>query len=195
MANKATYDVQFKRRSNGKTNYKKRLALVKSGKPRLVVRKTNTRIIVQIIAYERPGDKVIASATSVELKKYGWAGNKNIPSAYLTGLLCGMRAKEAKAEGAVLDIGFRTPVHMSVPFAALKGALDAGLNVPFEETALPKEDRITGKHIENYANSLDSGELNKKFSKMIKNNVNPKEITKIFQTTKEKIMGNIKVKK
>ncbi|MFH1240527.1 MAG: 50S ribosomal protein L18 [Candidatus Diapherotrites archaeon] len=194
MANKATYDVQFKRRSNGKTNYKKRLALVKSGKPRLVVRKTNSRIIVQIIAYERPGDKVIVSATSVQLKKYGWAGNKNIPSAYLTGLLCGMRAKEAKINQAVLDIGFRTPVHMSVPFAALKGALDAGLDIPFDETALPKEDRITGKHIENYANSLDSEEINKKFSKMIKNNVNPKEITKIFQNTKEKIVGNSNVK-
>ena len=103
---KATYKVQFKRRHNGKTNYKKRLALVKSGKPRLVVRKTNNRIIVQVITYERPGDKVITSATSVQLKKYGWAGNKNIPSAYLTGLLCGMRAKEAKVQSAILDIGF-----------------------------------------------------------------------------------------
>jgi len=194
MANKATYKVQFKRRSNGKTNYKKRLALVKSDKPRLVVRKTNNQIIVQVISYERPGDKVIASATSIQLKKYGWGGNKNIPSAYLTGLLCGMRAKESKIENAILDIGFRTPVHMSVPFAALKGALDAGLNIPFDETALPKEDRITGKHIEEYANSLDDNELNAKFSKMIKNKLNPKEITKTFQTTKEKIMGNSNVK-
>lgn len=194
MANKATYKVQFKRRHSGKTNYKKRLALVKSGKPRLVVRKTNSRIIVQIIAYEQAGDKVITSATSLQLKKYGWVGNKNIPSAYLTGLLCGMRAKEAKVKSAILDIGFRTPVHMSVPFAALKGALDAGLNVPFDEIALPKEDRITGKHIEDYANSLNNEEFNAKFSKMIKNNLNPKEITKIFQNTKGKIMGSSNVK-
>ena len=83
---------------------------------------------------------------------------------------------------------------MSVPFAALKGALDAGLDIPFEETALPKEDRISGKHIEDYANSLDSATLNAKFSKMIKNNLNPKEITKIFQDTKEKIMGTENIK-
>ncbi|MDK2384746.1 MAG: 50S ribosomal protein L18, partial [Candidatus Korarchaeota archaeon] len=38
MARSARYKVRFRRRREGKTDYKKRLALLKSGLPRMVVR-------------------------------------------------------------------------------------------------------------------------------------------------------------
>ena len=41
MSRTSTYEVKFKRRNEGKTNYKKRLAMLKSGRPRAVIRKTN----------------------------------------------------------------------------------------------------------------------------------------------------------
>jgi len=164
----STFDTKFKRRREAKTNYKKRIAFVKSKKPRLVVRKTNKYVNVQIISFEKEGDKTIASANSKELKGLGWGFSfKNLPAAYLTGLLIGKRATEKKVEEAVLDIGFLSPVHGSIPFAVLKGAVDAGLKIPFEETALPKEERISGKHIQD-------------FSK--------KEITKAFEEIKSKVL-------
>ncbi|MEM4756409.1 MAG: hypothetical protein QW594_04745, partial [Candidatus Woesearchaeota archaeon] len=50
--------VAFRRRRSGKTNYTKRLGLLKSGKPRLVVRKTNTAFIVQLVKHQPNGDQV-----------------------------------------------------------------------------------------------------------------------------------------
>ena len=85
---RAIKEVKFRRRREGVTDYAKRLALVKSGLERVVVRKTNKRVLGQVIRYEEKGDKVIASAESGELaKKYGWPSRSNRPTAYLTGLL------------------------------------------------------------------------------------------------------------
>ncbi len=50
-------DMKFKRRRLGLTNYKRRLALVKGNMDRVVVRKTNKRIIGQVVSYEEKGDK------------------------------------------------------------------------------------------------------------------------------------------
>ena len=49
MANKKTYTVPFRRKREGKTNYKKRLGLLKSKSLRLVVRKSNKHILVQLV--------------------------------------------------------------------------------------------------------------------------------------------------
>ena len=68
--------VPFKRKLQGKTDYRKRLVLLKSGKPRLVVRKSLNNISTQIIAYETAGDKVLVAATSRELLKLGWTGKR-----------------------------------------------------------------------------------------------------------------------
>jgi len=149
MAKDSTYKVGFRRRREGKTNYGKRLEFVKSNIPRLVARVSNKFVSVQVIRFERKGDAVIAEANSRDLEKFGWiAGKKNLPAAYLAGLLAGVRAKNSGTEKAVLDIGFRTPVHGSRCFAALKGAIDSGLKVPFDASALPSQERISGKHIE-----------------------------------------------
>ena len=47
----------------------------------------------------------------------------------------------------MLDIGLRTPVKGGNLFAALKGMLDAGVDVPHGEEVIPSEDRLAGKHI------------------------------------------------
>ena len=139
--------MQHKRRRNLKTNYKKRLALIKSEKARLVIRKRLNNISVQFINFDSKGDKTIACAFSTELKKLGWKFSLgNIPSAYLTGLLAGNKAK-GKIKEAVLDIGLQTSIKGSRIYSALKGVLDSGVNVNHSENILPSEDRIKGLHI------------------------------------------------
>ncbi|MBN2127044.1 MAG: 50S ribosomal protein L18 [Candidatus Diapherotrites archaeon] len=146
MKASCTYTVPFRRRKEQKTNYKKRLAAVKSGKPRLVVRGSNKSFIAEIIVYKPEGDNVICYTHSNELKKFGWKHhNGNIPAAYLTGFLCAKKGMQKKIEEAILDIGLTTPVHGSRVFSALKGAIDAGIKINAEEV-YPKEERIKGKH-------------------------------------------------
>ena len=67
-----TFKMPFRRRREGKTNYKKRLKLLLSKKPRLVVRKSLKYIRAQIVEFDKKGDKTLASAFSRELKKLGW---------------------------------------------------------------------------------------------------------------------------
>lgn len=141
--------IQHKRRMEQKTDYKKRLALIKSGSPRLIIRKSLENMKVQFVEFQKAGDKTVASAVSSELSGFGWkSGNGNIPAAYLTGLLAGMRAKKAGLKEAVLDLGLQTNTKGSRIYAALKGAADAGLAVPHSEDILPSEERISGKHIQ-----------------------------------------------
>ena len=138
----------FRRRREGKTNYRKRFALLKSGKPRVIVRKSNKNIRVQFSLYEMNGDKIVASAIGNDLKKYGWNYSfSNTPAAYLTGMLAGKRALKRGIEEGILDIGLHTPSKGANVFAALKGVVDAGVSVPYGEEILPSEDRLYGKHI------------------------------------------------
>jgi large subunit ribosomal protein L5e len=61
-------------------------------KYRLVVRFTNKYVICQIVYSTIKGDKVLASAYSSELPRYGVkVGLKNYPAAYCTGLLVARR--------------------------------------------------------------------------------------------------------
>jgi large subunit ribosomal protein L18 len=154
--------MQFKRRREKKTNYKKRLALLKSGKTRLVIRKSLSNVSVQFINFKSEGDETIVSASSTELKKLGWNRTGNTPAAYLTGLLAGKKAKDKKIEKAILDLGLQTSTKGSRIYAALKGVLDSGIKVPHSEDILPSEDRIKGKHI--------SEEIEKQFEE-IKNKI------------------------
>lgn len=142
MRNEAVIDLKFKRRRQGVTNYKKRLALVKSGLDRVVVRQSGRRVLGQIVRYDAKGDAVVASADSAELaKQYGWPSRSNRATAYLTGLLL---AKKAKREGElVLDTGLSSPVRDSIPFVFAKGCIDGGLkiigNIEIDEKAYGAE--------------------------------------------------------
>lgn len=140
--------VPFRRRREGKTDYRKRIALLKSGKHRLVVRKTLSKTIVQLIEYHPLGDQVRATALSTELASRGWNHSfSNTPAAYLTGLLAGKRAVKEGISEAVLDIGLSVPVKGSKAFAVLKGVLDAGVDIPHGESILPSGDAIRGTFI------------------------------------------------
>jgi large subunit ribosomal protein L18 len=178
---KKTYLKPLKRREEEKTNYSKRLALVKSGQARLVVRRALNSINVQLVVYEPEGDKVLASAKSTQLEKFGWPLHKgNTPAAYLTGMLCAKRGMKKGTKEAVLDIGLVTPVHGSVVFAALKGAIDAGLKVPVSDDAFPSKERISGKHIAEYASKLSPEEYKARFSKCVSKNADPKKAEEYF---------------
>ncbi|MFW3145255.1 MAG: 50S ribosomal protein L18 [Thermoplasmatota archaeon] len=150
MAQGPRYHVPFRRRREGKTDYRARLRLLKSGLPRAVVRKSNTGTKVQLIKYDEAGDRVLVQAASTDLKKMGWEHSlKDIPASYLVGLIAGVKASKAEIEEAVLDIGLNEPTKGSRVFAALKGMLDAGLQVPHGEGIFPEDERIEGENNEN----------------------------------------------
>jgi large subunit ribosomal protein L18 len=150
MATSPRTRVPFRRRREGSTNYRTRLALLKSGATRLVVRRTSGNVIVQFVNWSQDGDAVQATAVAQELAKMGWEGSaKNTPAAYLTGLLAGKRAAAAGVSSAVLDIGRHVPTKGSRVFAALKGVLDAGIDVPHGgEEMYPSEERLNGAFLE-----------------------------------------------
>jgi len=169
MGKTSTFTAPFRRRRQGKTNYKKRLALLKGNKPRLVARKSNLYVIVQVIEYDSRGDKTRVHVNSRQLEKFGWkAGKKNLAASYLTGLLAGVKAKQAKIEEAVLDIGFAMPVRKGWWSSVLKGALDAGLKVKAGEKALPDETRSSGKHIEEHVKKPITGMFEKAKQEILK---------------------------
>lgn len=142
------YRVPFRRRREGRTDYRDRLALIKSGAPRLVVRKGLRTITVQFVEFHEKGDVVRAAATSRELAQHGWTHSGSAtPAAYLTGLLAARRAKGKGVARAVLDIGHHEPTKGSRVFAALKGVLDGGVQVPHSDEVLPDEKRLQGAHL------------------------------------------------
>ncbi len=143
-------------------------------------------MIVQFIDYKKNGDIVIASAVSQELKKHGWKiSTGNIPAAYLTGFLAGTKAK-SEIKKAVLDLGLQKNTKGSRIFAALKGVIDAGINVKHSKEIFPSDERIIGAHISNYSKQLGE-ESKKRFSLYFKADIDPTEISKHFEHTKKKI--------
>jgi large subunit ribosomal protein L18 len=149
MADGPRYRVPFRRRREGRTDYRQRQRLLRGRVPRAVVRISHRNANVQFITYDEVGDKVLAAATAKELVKLGWTGaTGNLPAAYLTGYLAGKRAAQNGVENAVLDIGLKGPARGSAVFAALKGMLDAGIIIPHGEEVLPAQERINGAHID-----------------------------------------------
>lgn len=182
------FQVHFRRRRIGKTDYyqRKRLILQRKNKYntpkyRFVVRRTNQRIICQVVWSTLQGDKVKAQADSFELKNFGvTAGLTNYAAAYATGLLTARRlltlldkenkevhkfdstlakdfdfVKEADGKDfdfkklceekdtpfrpftCYLDLGLVRATKGNRVFAAMKGALDGGINIPHEAKIFP----------------------------------------------------------
>ncbi len=141
------YNVHFRRRREGRTNYARRLALLKSRLPRLVIRKSNKAIVSQIVEFHPSGDKVVCQASTMQLSIFGFNAKRNTPSGYLLGFLIARKALAKSVEKVVPDIGLHTASKGSVLFAVLKGAIDAGLKIEADQNMFPSQDRITGKHI------------------------------------------------
>lgn len=155
--------IPYKRKREQKTDYKKRLALLKSRMPRVVVRKFNKNIVAQIIEYDEAGDKVTCFAHSKELEKYGWKHSKNsVPASYLLGMIL---AKKTKVKEAVLDTGLQTPTKGSRIFACVKGCIDGGMKIPQSEEAMPSQERLVGKHIQGKNIEKDVKETKEKIIK------------------------------
>jgi len=191
MARGPRYAVAFRRRREGKTDYKARLGLIRSGKPRAIVRVSNRYVYVQIAESRPGGDTVTASASSRELAGLGWkAGTGNIPSAYLTGALAGRRGLAKGVKEAILDIGLRSSTKGSRLYAALKGLADAGLQVPHSEDILPSGERVEGGHIAGFAklSMAQSAETyRKRFGGYLSRGLKPEELTAHFGQVREQI--------
>ena len=171
MAKNAIYTLAFRRKREGKTNYKKRLELLKSSQTRLVIRRSNTAVIVQFVNYAPDGDKVVTTLHSNKLESFGWKfSHKSLPACYLAGLAAGVAASKKGLKEAILDIGLQTPKKGSKIYAALKGVIDAGIVVPSSEEIFPSEERLTGKHIADY-------------------NEKAKTLPKTFEDVKKKILS------
>jgi large subunit ribosomal protein L18 len=153
MASGPRYKVPLRRMREGRTNYRRRLKMITSKKPRIVARKSTRHTRLQLVVPSLEGDKTLASAESIELKKYGYPGTtRNTPAAYLTGLLFGKRVKKAGYGEAILDLGLHKSTRGSKLYAALKGLLDAGIKVPHDPEMFPSEERIRGGHIAAFKN-------------------------------------------
>lgn len=189
--------VSFRRRIEGKTDYHKRLKLLKSRKLRAVIRASNNHIRVQIIKSALGGDKILVSAYSQELtSKYKWnASTGNIPAAYLTGYLAGLKAKKNDIQEVIFDLGIF--YHRNRVLAACKGIIDTGISIPYREEFFPEnfDNRIKGLHIEEYAKLLKTNEPEKYeqiFSGYLKNQkIDPVKISQQFTDSLKMIENNI----
>lgn len=221
------YQVRFRRRREGKTDYYQRKRLItqrknkyNTPKYRLVVRRTNTKVVVQVVSATVNGDLIRAQALSTELKKYGLtAGLTNYASFYATGLLCARRllakldeenkdlenwdpmakrfdvVKETTGEyvdikqiseqkdlgrpfTCYLDLGLFRSTKGARVFAAMKGAVDGGINIPHKDTIFPKykdpkktdnllKERLFGTHVQKYMDLVKKG--SEKYKKLFSN--------------------------
>jgi large subunit ribosomal protein L18 len=149
MSTGPRFRVHFRRRREGRTDYRVRLKLLKSGRPRAVVRLSERRVRVSLVEYDPSGDRVLVTADSAELGGIEFPSGSfaSTPAAYLTAYLAGLRAKANGREEAVLDVGIRRPTSGGRLAAALKGLLDSGLEIPHGEEGFPSADRLEGSHL------------------------------------------------
>ena len=157
------YTLAYRRKREGKTDYRTRLKFISSNMFRVIVRISFNNILVQIVGFDLKGDKVLVSSHSRELIKYGWKAHRgNLPSSYLVGFLCGLKALQKGIDTGIIDFGFNRVVKGSSLFGVSKGLIDSGFKVKVNESFLPSEDRVSGKHIEDYAKKVKDSEVYKK---------------------------------
>ena len=153
---------RYNRRTRGLTDYNQRLKLLKSGMTRAVVRKSNMNTLIQLVKFDPQGDKIVASAKSNELKKYGFKLNTgNLSAAYLTGYLLAKKSKYQ--EDLIVDFGLQEVIPGNRLYSAVKGMVDGGLNVRVSEEVFPDESRVKAEHLSS------------------------KEATKVFEEVKKKL--------
>jgi len=151
LATGPRYRVPFRRRREGKTNYHVRYKLILSKKTRVVIRKSNASTTLQLVMAEQTGDKTLLTVNSRQLQDFGYTFSKsNLPAAYLTGLLFGKKMLALGISEGIADIGLHASTKGNRIYAAVKGVVDAGVDVPHSPEIFPAEERISGKHIKEY---------------------------------------------
>jgi len=235
------YQVKYRRRREGKTDYKRRQKLTRqdknkynSPKYRFVVRITNRDVVCQIAYAKIVGDVILTAAYSHELPKYGMpVGLTNYAACYATGLLCARRLlKKLKLDEhysgveevtgemynveevvdgpkpfyALLDVGLARTSTGARVFAALKGAVDGGLNIPHNEKRFRGYDPdskeydadeargfILGEHIKEYMEEMqeeDPDKFAKCFSKYVENSIEADDLEDKYLELHEAIRAN-----
>ncbi|MEW5298808.1 MAG: hypothetical protein WDW38_000451 [Sanguina aurantia] len=232
------FQVKYRRRREGKTDYRARLRLVRQDKNkynthkyRLVVRFSLRDVVCQIVYASIAGDVVVASAYSHELEKYGLTvGLKNYSATYCVGLLLARRVlskfgladtykgvEEADGEDytveaaddgprpfyALMDTGLKRTSTGSKVFAALKGALDGGLDIPHSDKRFVGYDKgakkmdaellrkyIYGGHVAEYMETMQEEEPEKyqaHFRQYIEAGVEGDDIEELYKEVHRKI--------
>jgi large subunit ribosomal protein L5e len=232
------FQTKLERRRNCKTDYYARKRLVTQDKNkynspryRLVVRVTNRDVICQIVYSKIIGDVVLAAAYAHELPLFGASvGLTNYAACYATGLLVARRVltklkldkhytglaaptgeNVPRAFKALMDVGLARTTTGARIFAALKGAVDGGLNVPHSTSRFAgyKKDkgeldtevnrkRIFGVHVAEYQKTLlkdDAEAYNKLFSRYKAKGITPDKVESMWKSTHDAIRKNPLLKK
>lgn len=184
------------------------------------------------MAAKLAGDEILTAAYAHELPRYGIKrGLTNFAAAYAVGLLCARRhltklnlaetykgKEEVDGEmfefeedddkrpfTALLDIGLVATTTGNKVFAAMKGAVDGGINVPHNEKRFPaytKEEgfdpemlkaRILGNHVSEYMEYLqeeDEDLYQKLFSGYIRDGIAADSIEDMYLEAHKKIRAD-----
>ena len=183
------YIATLKRIRNGRTNYRKRAALLLSKRRFVTITVSDENVQAQIAYPMAKGDVTITSSHSRELTRFGWNGSMNsLPACYLTGLLLGKKSLRKDVDEAVLYTG-KNPFTSRVA-ACLKGLIDSGMKIPASDSSFPPEERLVGNHIAEYARILqdeNKDAYNSHFSRLIANNFDPTQYSSYVQKVKDAI--------
>jgi len=196
LAKGTIYRVAFRRRRENRTDYRLRKRLISSRLPRLVIRRSLKHTYLQLVEAKIEGDKVLVSASTAELRKYGWKGGTgNVPAAYLAGFLIGKKALAKGISKAIVDINGYAVTKSNRILNAMKGAIDSGMEIPHGEEILPDEDRTKGTAIAEYASALqseDPAKYQRMFSSYLKSELPPEGIVEHFESVKAAIEKEVK---
>ncbi|GAB1289952.1 60S ribosomal protein L5 [Apodemus speciosus] len=196
------YQVRFRRRREGKTDYYARKRLViqdknkyNTPKYRMIVRVTNRDIICQIAYARIEGDMIVCAAYAHELPKYGVkVGLTNYAAAYCTGLLLARRllnrfGMDKIYEGQVEVTGGEYNVE-SIDVTKRFPGYDSESK---EFSAEVHRKHIMGQNVADYMRYLmeeDEDAYKKQFSQYIKNNVTPDMMEEMYKKAHAAIREN-----
>jgi len=160
--------TQKRRRKENRTDYLKRLKLLKGETPRIVFRKTNKYIISEYTVSKEAQDSVVMGMDSRKLNEYGWPKTaqgslKSITASYLTGYLTGKTILKQKLEEPILDAGMNRVLHKNKIYAFIKGLIDSGIKINCKKEFFPEEERIKGDHLKN---KIPFSEIKSKIDKL-----------------------------
>lgn len=165
-----------RRRKERKTDYKKRIKILKGNLPRIVFRKTNRYLLIQYIKSKEAQDTVIFGFDSRKLLEYGWpkssrGGLKSLPAAYLIGYLAGTEIMKRKLEIPIVDFGMARVISKSKIHSFIKGLVDSGIKIKHKKEAFPDDSKIKGEFLKN---KISFEEIKKRITEN-KGNKNGKE--------------------
>jgi len=185
------------------------------------VRISKKNVLCQLIYSRLEGDFVLCSSYSKKLKHVGLSViNNNFSTAYISGLNLSNKFftenfPDVKNQGilknnfkVILDLGLVRVTTGNKVFAAMKGAVDGGFNIPHNEKRFPGykkdqnfdveilKDRIEGKHVMNFMELLkeeDEEKFSRQFSSLDKEKVSPSDYLNMNKIVIKNIMNKSEI--